>query len=186
MSRWKHIPWILAVIWFIFRWTYGASLDYDFEKGRNAGVLANILGILLVLFVNLVARHRTGQSAQSSFLTEVRAGMTQSLKYVAAVSVFMTIYYIQVSDELDRKRLHDYAVNSSLVDTEEELAQVRSANENLKGMSAEAILKSANARTDLMTGKGFVLSSSFIGLVFTSLLYAFIGTFLFRNYLRSK
>jgi|GEM_PF-1729542 len=185
--RWfAWLPWLLALVWLGFRYSAGVITQFDFEKGRNAGVLANLLAVLLVIFITLIHRHRTGQSQGSTFFQDVRTTAATGVKYVIGVLLAMGLYYAVFSDEIQKKRMADHAVNASLLDTPEKLAAVKESNEMLRTLSVEQILKSANDRTDLMLGTGFVLSSSFISLFFTTLLYGVLGTFIFRQFIRAK
>lgn len=180
------LPWMLALCWFGFRWIAGEYTGYDFERGRNAGVMANLLIILVLLFITFIVRHRNSESAGSGLLSEVRAGLATGLKYIVATIALMAMFYTVVSPELSARRDHDRAMNASLVDTPEKLEQIKAGNSHLRSLSSEEILRAANERTDLMTSPGVVISSSFIGLLFATLLYAFLGAFIFRQFIRMR
>ena len=108
------------------------------------------------------------------------------MKYVVGVTAAMALWYYPISPELPMRRDRDYAANAALIDTPEKLEKVKQEYDQLKTLSAEEILVAANERTDLMTSPGFIVSSSFIGLLFTSLLYSFLGAFIFRQFIRRE
>jgi len=180
------LPWFLALCWFIFRWITGEYIGYDFERGRNAGVMANLLIILVLLFITFITRLRSGNHRDEGLMSEVRAGMASGLKYIIATTAFMALYYLAVSPELAMRREHDRQINTELVSTPEKLEQIKSANPHLSKMTADDILTAANERTDLMTSPGVVISTSFLGLLFSTLLYAFLGAVIFRQFIRLR
>lgn len=182
--RW--LPWVFALLWLTVRWAAGEYTGYDFEKGRTAGVMANLLIILVVLFGGLISRYKKPFTKAPTFMEDVRTGAGAAMKYVIGVTAAMALWYFTVSPELPMRRDHDHAANAALVDTPEKLEKVRQEYEQLKTLSAEEILAAANERTDLMTSPGFIVSSSFIGLLFTALLYSFLGAFIFRQFIRRE
>jgi hypothetical protein len=179
--RW--LPWALAALWFLFRWAIGEYHGYDFEKGQRAGVLANLLIILVLLFIALIIRHRSLPDGQG-FMQDVKGSLGMGVRYLLGVTALMALYYDSVSPELEMRRSRDRAANAAAIDTPEELAAIKQENPHLKSYSAEQILKAKNDQTELMTGTGVILSTSFIALFFTTVLYAFLVTFIFRQFIR--
>ena len=182
--RW--LPWILAIVWLAVRWAAGEYTGYDFEKGRTAGVLANLLIILVVLFGGLISRYKKPLAKAPTFMEDVRTGAGAAMKYVIGVTAAMALWYFTVSPELPMRRDRDHAANAALIDTPEKLEKVKQEYDQLKTLGADEILAAANERTDLMTSPGFIVSSSFIGLLFTALLYSFLGAFIFRQFIRRE
>ncbi len=178
------LPWVCALVWLGIRWVAGFSADFDFEKGRNAGVLANLFFILVVIFYTLVYRFRHHLSLPD-FFGEMRKAAIPGLKYTIGVALMITLYYSVISDELPVKRAADMAINATLIDTDEELARIKEENIQLKTLNREQLLRAANERTALMTSEGFIIGTSLAGLTLTVVLYSMLGTFIFRQFQRA-
>lgn len=180
--RW--LPWILACVWLGWRWGVAEYTGYDIERGRMAGVLANLLILLIVLFTALVARYRKPMEAWPSFMDDVRTAASAGMRYVVAAAILIAVHYYGISPELTLRRDRDRSANAALVSDPAALERIRSENAALRTLSPEDLLEAANDRTDLMTSPGFVVSSSVIGLILTALAYSFLAAFVFRQFIR--
>lgn len=153
----------------------------DYDKGRTVGVLANLLGILLVIFVAIIGRYRS-QGTAESFLSDVKYALGKAMIYVAGVTLLAGLYYGYLSNELDVQRQKDIIATAQALDTEEELAAIKASNKMLQTLSREQIYDLQVERSNTFTSAKVIVSAGFIALTFSSVLYAVLGVLVFRNF----
>jgi hypothetical protein len=187
MKRWtSYFPWIMLFIWMGMRMLWGFVLyPGDYDRGRTVGVLTNLLGILLVIFVAIISRYRN-QGASAPFLSDVKHALGKAMIYVAGVTLLSSLYYGYLSNELDLQRQKDIIATAQALDTEEELAAIKSSNKMLETLSRDQIYELQVERSQTFTSAKVIVSAGFIALTLSSVLYALLGVFLFRNFVIPK
>jgi hypothetical protein len=104
------------------------------------------------------------------------------MKYVVGVVLMMWLYYGAISPELIAHRDKNIAEVSQLIDTDEELTEIKAQNPLLQNESRESIQKSMVERIEFFTSLKVLLPASLIALSLTAVVYALLGVWVWRRF----
>lgn len=182
MIRW--IPFVFAFLWFGIRFITAMVTGYDYQAGRTAGVLSNLLFILVLVFVALIVHHKNSKLPPGNFLSDLKIALKAAMKYVLSVVLIMWIFYGFISPELELHRNNSFTEIAKSLDTSEEIAAIKAQNPLLADSSPEDLEKSMRERITFFTSLNVLLPASMITLSLAAVVYGLIGVFTWRRFLR--
>ncbi len=178
----RHLPWMLAIAWLGVRIFLGNAWDVD--KARNAGVLLNILFVLLLVFVGINKQYRDLRGAQSSFFEDLKACMKPAILYVVLAVAGIGVYYGWLSNDITEIRtarieqfntmMSDDALRATFFTEHPELSAKPS--EELMATNKENIERSVSVSTAIMGGS--------LALTFIGFMYSLLAVFFWRTFVR--
>jgi hypothetical protein len=178
----RHLPWMLAIAWLGVRIFLGNAWDVD--KARNAGVLINILFVLLLVFFGINKHYRQLREGQSSFFEDLKACMKPALLYVVLAVAALGVYYGMLSNDIAQIRtarieqfntlMSDDSLRTAFFTDHPELAA--KSREELIATNKENIERNVSVSTALMGG---LLALTFIGFA-----YSLLAVFFWRTFVR--
>ena len=170
------------MVWLAFRWIIGRSLSVD--SAQNAGVLSNILFILLLVFIGINAQYRRLKGQPSGFLDDLKACMKPALIYVLMSVVFIGVYYAFLSDDMEElRRAHMQAFNE-LIHDETKLAEYLSQYPDKVGKGSEALFQEKQNEVNQMISVQTKVMFSSIALTFASFGYSLLAVLFWRSFVR--
>lgn len=173
----KYLPWFSALIWLILR--ISVSYILDPTAASNVGAFANLLGILAVVFVGIITRHRH-QHERTSFGQDLKACLRQSLTYVIAATLALGIYYGVVGNDIEVTRDQNIRAFNTEISTEEGLASLKSQRPELESLTREEIQAKHVEHVVQNVSLHMKLLMSSVALMLASFVYSILGVVLWR------
>jgi hypothetical protein len=180
--RFTRLPLLLAFAWLAIRWTL--SMKLDAESAKNAGVLINILFILLIIFLSINAQYRGAKQKTSSFLEDFKVCMKPALVYVLCSVVFIGIFYAWLSDDIEELRnAHINHFNEGIKD-ENNLANFLIQHPEENGKSVEELMQKNRDNVERnISVQTWVMGGS-LALTMVAAAYSVLAVFFWRTFVR--
>lgn len=178
----RHLPWILALLWLVIRTVLGNFRDV--EQSQNAGVLLNILFILLLVFLGINLHYRRNSATPTSFFDDFKACMRPAMVYVLTAVGCIGVHYAWLSDDISELRsAYIETFNNGIIDTANKERFIADhpelrdkSNEELMAMNVENVERNISVKTRILGG---LLALTFIGF-----LYSLLAAFFWRTFVR--
>ncbi|MDB4091359.1 DUF4199 domain-containing protein [Crocinitomicaceae bacterium] len=158
---------LFAAIWIVIK----MILFYTDSFGNNivpSGMI-NILCVLLAISVGMY-KFKRAQIHATSFLTDIKSGMTAGVPYTLIVSVFMFLFYSKIDPDFISHKVSDITYEmKQRVDDPVKLKRLREDNEDFEVMSKEQIY-------DRMTQGPLIFASAKFTMVITLLALLLLST----------
>jgi predicted PurR-regulated permease PerM len=178
----KQLPWILALVWLAVRWGLGINLDV--ESAQNAGVLLNMLFILLVVFLGIHLHYRNLQGRISGFFDDFKACMKPTLLYVLVVIVFIGVYYAWISDDIQELRTAYIETFNEGIKDENNLRSFLEQHPEEKGKSIEELMQKNLENVERNVSVQTRLMGGSLALTFIATAYGLLAVFFWRTFVR--
>lgn len=178
----RHLPWILALLWLVIRFVLGEN--WDVEKAQNAGVLSNILFILLLVFLGINSQYRLLKGMDSSFFDDFKACMKPAMLYVLVVVTCIGVYYAWLSDDIQELRTaYIETFNAGIVD-EANRMKFLAEHPDLTGKSVEELITMNRENVERNVSVQTRLIGGLLALTFIGFAYSLLAVFFWRTFVR--
>jgi hypothetical protein len=178
----KWLPLILALVWLAVRWILGIKLDV--ESAQNAGVLINILFILLLVFLAISIQYRKLQGTPSGFLDDFKACMKPALLYVLLAVVSIGVYYAWLSDDIQELRTAYIETFNQGIQDPANLENFLNQNPGEKGKSIEELMQKNKENVERNISVQTRLMGGSLALTFIAIAYGLLAVFFWRTFVR--
>jgi hypothetical protein len=152
-----------------------------FEDSITAGVLTNILGVLIAISVGLFLQ-KMRDTDETNALLDMKNAMSAGVPYVVLVSIFIYFFYAKINPEYDRHQISENEVAiEKMVNDPKQLDAFRKTHEDAEVMTKEEIeakLKESNRQG---AAPGFRATLSVLALLVLSTLYSILVTIIYRQ-----
>jgi predicted PurR-regulated permease PerM len=177
-----RLPWILALVWLAVRWGLGAQLDV--ESAQNAGVLVNMLFILLLVFLGIGLHYRRLEGRASGFLEDFKACMKPTLLYVLMALIFIGVYYTWLSDDIQELRAAYIETFNEGIKDENNLNNFLSQHPEEKGKTVEELMQKNRDNVERNVSVQTRIMGGSLALTFIAVVYSLLAVFFWRTFVR--
>jgi len=145
-----------------------------FEDSIKAGVLTNILGVLIAISIGLFLQ-KLRDTEETNALLDMKNAMSAGVPYVVMVSIFIYFFYAKINPEFDRHQIAENEVAiEKMVNDPAQLKKFRSEMEE----EIEKKLKDSNIQG---ASPGFRSTLSVLALLVLATLYSILVTIIYRQ-----
>jgi hypothetical protein len=173
----KYLPWFSALLWLVLR--VSISFYVDPATAGNIGAFANLMAILVVIFVGINLRNRTRQQT-TTFGEDLKACLRQSMTYVIAATLALGIYYGAIGKDIEIIRDQNIRAFNAEISTEEGLNKLKSERAEIKDKSREEIQAMHVDLVKQNVSLHMKLLMSSVALMLASIVYSILGVVLWR------
>ena len=173
----KYLPWFSALIWLVLR--VAVSYFVDPATAGNIGAFANLMAILVVIFIGINLRYRQGQIS-STFGEDLKACLRQSMTYVIAATIAIGVYYGAIGHDIDIIRDQNIRAFNAEIATEEGLNKLKQERTEIKDKSREQIQSMHVEQVTKNVSLHMKLLMSSVALMLASIVYSILGVVLWR------
>jgi hypothetical protein len=152
-----------------------------FEDSIKAGVLTNILGVLVAISVGLFLQ-KMRDTEETNALLDMKNAMSAGLPYVLLVSIFIYFFYAKINPEYDRHQIAENEVAiEKMVNDPVQLQKFRNEMEDAEVMTKEEIEKKLKDSNRQGASPGFRSTLSVLALLVLATLYSILVTVIYRQ-----
>lgn len=146
-------------------------------------VLINILFLLLAIAVGLFI-HKRAETEESNALNDIKNGLKAGLPYTVIVSIFIYLFYNNINPEYNQHQIVELETSfEKAVNNPEELALIKSNNEDFEVMNKEEILAELKKGPREFYAAGSTMTLSLLAMLMMSTLYSIFVTAVYRKVL---
>ena len=129
------------------------------------GVLLNILGLLLAIFIGLYLQKRR-DTEETNTLVDIKNGMSAGLPYIIMVSVFIYFFYSKINPEYYAHQIAENEIAiEKMVNDPVQLKQIKASQEDAEVMTKEEIEKKLKESNRQGASVGFTTTLSLLSLL---------------------
>ncbi len=177
-----RLPWILALVWLAVRLGLGSQLDV--ESAQNAGVLVNMLFILILVFLGISLHYRRLDGRVSGFLEDFKACMKPTLLYVLMALIFIGVYYAWLSDDIQELRSAYIETFNEGIKDENNFNNFLSQHPEEKGKSVEELMQKNRENVERNVSVQTRIMGGSLALTFMAVVYSLLAVFFWRTFVR--
>jgi hypothetical protein len=178
----RHLPWMFAVVWLLAK-LYVRSL-WEVDQVRTAGVLINILFVLLIVFVGIQTHYGKQKGLATSFFDDFKACMKPAMLFVICAVVSMAVYYAWLSDDIHALQQNKIETFNAAIEVESSRAEILNGNKELAAKSNEELREQFRADIERNVSLNTLLLGGTLALTFISFAYSLLAVFFWRTFVR--
>jgi hypothetical protein len=178
----RHLPWMFALVWLIAKLVMHSLWEVD--QVRTAGVLINILFVLLIVFVGIQTHYGKQKGLTTSFFDDFKACMKPAMLFVICAVVAMGVYYAFLSDDIARLQQTKIDTFNAAIEVESSRAEILGANKELAVKSNDELRQQFRADIERNVSLKTLLLGGTLALTFISFAYSLLAVFFWRTFVR--
>lgn len=170
---------IAAFIWIVLK----LSMFYFgiFNENPIAGVLLNILGLLLAISIGLYLQ-KIRETEETNTMIDLKNGMSAGFPYVLIVSVFIYFYYSKINPEYYAHQIAENEITiEKMVNDPVQLKKFKESQEDAEVMTKEQIENKLKESSRKGASASFTATLSTLALLILATIYSLLVTIIFRR-----
>jgi hypothetical protein len=171
---------IFCLAWLGIRFGLGKTLAP--EIALKAGIMLNILFVLISIFFVFYFTKRKEGYPESSVIEDLKLSLKGGIVYVVMVSFGIYVFYSFIDDSLFVKKQNDIKIEISKL-TKAEIIERKNGSEATKNITSEAYLNQIKENSQALANPKTQTMISALGLTIWCLFASIICTFIFRKVL---
>ena len=178
----RHLPWMFALVWLVAKLVMRSLWDVD--QVRTAGVLINILFVLLIVFVGIQTHYAKLKGLATSFFDDFKACMKPAMLFVLCAVVAMGVYYAFLSDDIAQLQQAKIDTFNAAIEVESSRAETLAGNKEREAMSNDELRALYRIEIERNISLKTLLLLGTLALTFISFTYSLLAVFFWRTFVR--